>query len=330
MCAAVEQHVAAAVQRNEYQIVHAGQSVAGPVGSIGPERRAGAAIPADAATENAAEVDAEVVAVHRGRVAGGRGVDRRKRSADAVSGGDQGYRQRSARVGRIFGDHQRAAEGDRTADGQLVVSACSGAANPQVEDAGVGLHEIAGHAQRAEFKGAQRAGIGERSACADVYRAVAEDVAAAGDGEATDAAQRGAGGEVGVAVVGQRAADFESRARADVDEAVVRERATAGCAAVADVEAQASALHLDRSVVGEVCIVRRTARDAQAADRGFAGTGRLDDQAAGAVDHRHRAGADPAIAEIEVSADVEAAVVRQAAAADDVDVAGTPVQCAVV
>ncbi len=330
MCATVEQHVAATIQPDEYQIVHAGQAVAGPVRCVRPACCAGATVPADAAAQDAAEADAEAVAVHRRRVACCRDVYRRKRSADAVSGGDQGGRQRPARVGRIFRNRQRAAERDRTGDGELVVGAGSAAAYPQIELASTGLHEVAGHAQRAVLEGAQLTRIGQRAAGADVYRAVAEDVAAAGDGEAADAAQRGAGSEVGVAVVGQRAADFESRTGTDVDEAVVGEGATAGRAAVADVEAQPAGFDANVAIVGEVDVIGGAARNAQAADRGFADACRLDDQATGTVDHRHRAGAGPAVAEIEIPTDVEAAVVRQAAAADDVDVTGTPVQRAVV
>ena len=330
VAAAVQHYAAAVVECDEHEVVQAGQGVAGPVCGVGPEGCACAAVPADAAADDAAEADAEGIAVNGGRIAGDRCFDRCKRAADAVAGGDQGERQRAADVGGIFGDHKRAAERDRTADGELVVGVCSAAADPQFENAGVGLHEVAGHAQRAVLEGTEGAGIGQRAARADVDRAVAEDVGTTVDREAAEAAQYATGAEVGIAVVGQCATDFQRRARADLDEIVVGEGAAARGAGIADVETQPAAVDVDPPIVGEIGVIRRAARNAQRADCELTRAGCFRYDAAVVIDHRDGAGTGRAVAETEVRSQIDQAVVVDAPGSDDVDVAFQPVQCAEV
>ncbi len=330
MRSTVQQHIAAAGERDEYEITRARQHIAGPVGRIRPEQRACAAVPADATAYQRIEAQPESVAGDGGRIACIRQVECGEVAGDAAASGDEIEGDRCARIRHVFKHVERTAQGRRPAHRKLAVAARCVACDAQFEHTAGGLHIVADDGEGAVVEGAHRSGIGERVAGPHVQGAVAEDVTAAGNGEAADAAQRSTGRDVGVAVPGQRAAHFERASCADMDEIVVREAATARRAAVADIEAQPATEHFDEAVVRDVEVVGGAPRHAQTAQCRFSGAGRLAQRRTGMVDQRDSAGTGPAVAEIEVAADVEQAAVIDAPVADHFDVAGLPAHGTVV
>ncbi len=283
-----EYHLCASREVDEHQIVESGQYIARPVRRIGPQAGTGATVPADPAASDGIEGKTEHGADLRRTVAGvGRG-DRGEAAAHAAACRDQIQRYRAARIGRVFGDEQAAAERDGSADRELVVAPGIAAAHLEFERAAGRLHIVADNGQCAVVDGAHRTGVGERVAGAHVHRAIAEQVGAAGHGETADAAQRGTGRDIGVAVPDQRSTHFQSASAADVDEAVVGETAATRCAAVADAEAQATTEHFDQTIVRDIEIVGRSAGNAQAAERRFAGARRLAQCGTGMIHERDR------------------------------------------
>ncbi len=161
MTAAGDQHVRAARQIDEHQIGRARQQVGGPVRGIGPQQRAGTAVPAHAAADRAGITQYLAVADGQRAVTARQGL---RGEATGQRAGDHDVRLLHRRcVAGELGHDQCAAERGAAADHQCVGA---GIAAFDLQRAAGVLHEIAGDGERAgriDAARAQHAAVGERA-----------------------------------------------------------------------------------------------------------------------------------------------------------------------